>query len=113
MIEKPIDEIQDLHKPFATWLKDHKIKYSKKNWNNHKRQGDEGIPDFIISIYRGKTIYIEFKTPEKYNLKEHGLSLKQQEWRVYLVERDHFWFICTSVQQAIDIILTSDLWIGS
>ena len=99
-----MDEIKDLHKPFKEYLKKRKIKYSYKNWNNNKREGDEGIPDFVCFLKHGIVVNIEFKTVEKYNTKLWGLREKQVEWMDYLTSNNHKYLLTFSFEEAIKFV---------
>ena len=100
-------EKQLLHDPFAKFLKVQGLKYIHENWLNHKNQADSGHFDFIISLPKGRTIHIEFKTPEKIITKNFGMRPKQIEWENYLFKNGHEYYILSDVDKAIDIILSA------
>jgi hypothetical protein len=95
-----MQEIKDLHKPFKEFLKKNNILYIYTNWNNHNRQGDEGHPDFIIPVKDSKTLYIEFKTKEKYFSTFFGLSGNQRKWQKYLFDNKHLYLLTYNLDEA-------------
>lgn len=104
MTQKGIEE-KDITKKFDKWLLSQNYMYIAKNDSrNHARSKDDGHPDRIIFLNNRIVINIEFKTPEKYRKKDHGLRKKQIIWCDYLIKNDHYYYICTSAKEAIDII---------
>jgi hypothetical protein len=99
-----MSEKTELHNSFIKYLKSKGLKFIRKNWNNHNRQVDDGYPDFIIFLNRGFTIFIEFKTKEKYLTKDHGLSKKQIEWKYYLEHNGHKYFLTYKLEDAISFV---------
>lgn len=101
------EEKDTLHTPFARFLKKLNYKYVCKNWNNHKRQADDGLADFIVFLPKGVVIHIEFKTPEKIATRNNGLRPKQTEWKDYLKSNDHEYYIVDNIKTAINIVMGS------
>jgi len=99
-----MSEKTDLHDPFIKYLKREKLMFTRKNWNNHNRQVDDGFPDFSIPIDFGITLYIEFKTKEKFYSKNYGLSKKQIEWKHYLKSNGHEYLVTCDLDIAINFV---------
>jgi Holliday junction resolvase-like predicted endonuclease len=99
-----MSEKTELHDPFIKYLKSKGLKFIRKNWNNHNRQGDDGHPDFIIFLNMGTTLFIEFKTQRKYSSKDNGLSKKQIEWEEYLARKLHNYLLTYKVAFAINFV---------
>ena len=99
-----MSEKKELHDPFIKYLKSKNLKFIRKNWNNKNRQVDDGYPDFIIFLNEGITLFVEFKTWEKYNLKNNGLNDKQIEWEEYLTRKLHNYLLTYKVIFAINFV---------
>jgi hypothetical protein len=100
-----MSEKTELHDLFIRYLKKEKLKFTRKNWNNHKRQVDDGFPDFAVFIDMGETIFIEFKIKEKYFFSEnHGLTSKQVEWKNYLEKNNHKYMVTWNIHDAIGYV---------
>jgi hypothetical protein len=99
-----MSEKTDLHNPFKDWLEAKNLKYTRKNWNNHNRQADDGFPDFSIPIRDAMTLYVEFKTKEKFFTAINGLSPKQIKWRDYLQDKNHRYLLTYKLTDAFDFV---------
>lgn len=64
----------------------------------------KGMLDIITIMPYGKTLYFEFKTPEKYNLKDHNRSQEQLEWEEYLISNSHIYFCLDNIESFKQII---------
>lgn len=99
-----MSEKTELHDPFIKYLKKKKLKFIRKNWNNHNRQVDDGHPDFIIFADYARVICIEFKTIKKFYTKDNGLNKKQLEWEKYLWNNGHCYAIAHDLEEAIKFV---------
>lgn len=81
------------------------IKFQRKVWKNNKREVSDGIPDYIIPIDNGKTIWIEWKSIGKTN----NLNDKQKDWQQYLITNRHDYYIVDNFYSFINILKTHGL----
>jgi hypothetical protein len=96
-------ETDSLHKPFMKWLDDRGIKYRRISPKNHYRDSSDGVPDFEVMI-NTNPLFIEFKTPEKYKLKDNDLKPKQIEWIDYLTAHDYKVLVTCDLKEAIRFV---------
>ena len=98
-----MSEKTELHDPFIKYLKNKGLRFTRKNWNNHNRQVDDGFPDFQIFL-KYFPVFIEFKTKEKYKIKYFGLSKKQLKWREYFHVKGYAYLITYELDKAIKFV---------
>lgn len=99
-----MSEKTELHDHFNIFLKSRKLLYTRRNWNNKYNQRDDGFPDYSIPINNGRTLYIEFKTTEKFKTKYNGLKLNQIKWKVYLEHNGHKYLVTDNLEIAINFV---------
>ena len=115
MIKPDIIE-NDIQKECEDYLNKLHIKYIPRfNENLFKknrgiRKNLKGVPDLIVFLPQGVTLFFELKKPEKYILKDHSLSDDQKEWMQYLNAMGHKYYCIDNSEIFKKIIM---LQIGS